>query len=240
MSVSPPPSLVVTCEHGGNRIPARYRPWFRGASALRALASHLGYDPGALQMARELGRRFGCPVLASTVSRLLVELNRSEHHPRLFSDLSRRLPRAEQERVLDSLYRPHRGNVESALASIALRGGPALHVASHSFTPVRQGVARRADVGFLYDPSRPAERRFASRWRSALLELRPDLRVRRNYPYRGSSDGLTTYLRGRLPRGRYLGIELEVSQKWFFVGGSDWAAMRRAIVDSLALTLTSS
>jgi len=30
--------LLITCEHGGNRIPARYRPLFRGAGKL--LDSH--------------------------------------------------------------------------------------------------------------------------------------------------------------------------------------------------------
>ena len=37
-------TFIVTCEHGGNRIPAPYRPLFRGQKAL--LDSHRGYDPG--------------------------------------------------------------------------------------------------------------------------------------------------------------------------------------------------
>src|SRR5436305_13375521 len=38
--------LLITCEHGGNAVPERYRGAFAGAA--RALASHRGYDPGAL------------------------------------------------------------------------------------------------------------------------------------------------------------------------------------------------
>ena len=41
---------LITCEHGGNRIPPRYRDLFAGCEAL--LQSHRGYDPGALTLAR--------------------------------------------------------------------------------------------------------------------------------------------------------------------------------------------
>ena len=45
-------AFLITCEHGGNRIPAPYRRLFRGQRAL--LDSHRGYDPGALVMAKAL------------------------------------------------------------------------------------------------------------------------------------------------------------------------------------------
>lgn len=38
--------LVITCEHGGNRIPVPYDDPFRTRQA--ALDSHRGFDPGAL------------------------------------------------------------------------------------------------------------------------------------------------------------------------------------------------
>ena len=44
--------FIITCEHGGNRIPAPYRRLFRGQRAL--LDSHRGYDPGSLVMAKAL------------------------------------------------------------------------------------------------------------------------------------------------------------------------------------------
>ena len=74
-------SPVITCEHGGNRIPAPYRDLFHTHQAL--LDSHRGYDPGALIMARALATAFAAPLVTSTVSRLLVDLNRSVGHPRL-------------------------------------------------------------------------------------------------------------------------------------------------------------
>src|ERR1700739_839489 len=41
-------TFIITCEHGGNRIPVPYRRLFRGQRAL--LDSHRGYDPGSLVM----------------------------------------------------------------------------------------------------------------------------------------------------------------------------------------------
>src|SRR5688572_16351358 len=75
MSRTRPPvrsiELLVSCEHGGNRIPARYRKLF--SATRRVLATHRAYDPGALTMARDFARAFGCDLHYSTVSRLLVE-----------------------------------------------------------------------------------------------------------------------------------------------------------------------
>jgi predicted N-formylglutamate amidohydrolase len=73
-------AFLVTCEHGGNRIPAPYRKLFVRQRAL--LDSHRGWDPGALQMARALSTALRAPLVASTTSRLLVDLNRSAGHPR--------------------------------------------------------------------------------------------------------------------------------------------------------------
>jgi predicted N-formylglutamate amidohydrolase len=67
--------LLVSCEHGGNRIPPRYRKLFSASAGV--LATHRAYDPGALAVARDFARAFRAQLFYSTVSRLLVELNRS-------------------------------------------------------------------------------------------------------------------------------------------------------------------
>jgi hypothetical protein len=46
-----------------------------------------------------------------------------------------------------------------------------------------------------------------------LLQPRiPELRIRCNYPYRGTADGLVRSLRHRFSYQDYLGLELEVNQ----------------------------
>ncbi len=87
---APLASFLITCEHGGNRIPTAYRRLFRGQKAL--LGSHRGYDPGALVMAKALARALNAPLVSSAVSRLLVDLNRSIGHPQLFSAATRGVP----------------------------------------------------------------------------------------------------------------------------------------------------
>lgn len=226
---------LITCEHGGTRVPARYRHLFRGHEDL--LHSHRGHDPGALLLARELAAALGAPLVVSTVSRLVIDLNRSPGHPRLYSELTRPLPLAARREILQRHYLPYRARVEGWIADQVERGGRVLHLSAHSFTPVLDGKVRNADVGLLYDPRRPAEAAFCRRWQQALQSLGTDLRVRRNYPYTGRSDGLTAWLRRRFPAERYLGIELEVNQRHPLGGGAAWRELRARIIASLRQTM---
>lgn len=224
-------AFLITCEHGGNRIPAPHRRLFRGRRGL--LDSHRGYDPGALVMARALAEAFRAPLVSSTVSRLLVELNRSIGHPRLFSEATRGMPAQQRSAIIDRYYRPYRAQVERLVARSVSRGRRVIHISSHSFTPELDGRLRRADVGLLYHPGRQAESALCARWKASLAACAPEIRVRRNYPYAGKSDGLTSHLRRRFPPRAYVGIELEVNQKFVFGASRPWTALRGVLIDSL-------
>jgi predicted N-formylglutamate amidohydrolase len=115
----------------------------------------------------------------------------------------------ERERRLDLYYRPYRNAVEAAIRH-ASRVGVCWHLSIHSFSPVANGVPRRAETGVLYDPRRSIEARAALALSQALS--REGFRSRRNYPYRGTSDGLTTHFRRLLPAPSYAGMELEINQ----------------------------
>lgn len=228
-------ALLVTCEHGGNRIPARWRGCFTGQEAL--LASHRGHDPGALLMARDLARRLGAPLFQSTISRLLVDLNRSPGHPRLHAECIQSLPAEERGRIVACHYTPYRTQAEQAVAAALAAGQRLIHISSHSFTPVLEGVTRNADVGLLYDPARPGEAALCRAWQAAIAARQPGLRVRRNYPYTGKSDGLTAWLRRRFSGDAYLGIELEINQAIVFGGGVRWRRLRAELIASLEQAL---
>ncbi|MGE5171115.1 MAG: N-formylglutamate amidohydrolase [Rudaea sp.] len=202
---------VVTCEHGGNRVPRELAPRFRGQRTL--LASHRGYDPGALATARTLARVLGAPLVASTVSRLVVDLNRSPGRQFRDSHVMRAAPRDVRDDASSRYYAPYRGLVERIVRDALLTGRRVVHVSSHSFTPILDGDVRQADVGLLYDPAHVAERELCARWQRELAARVPQWNVRRNYPYLGRSDGLTTYLRRRFDADRYVGVELEVNQR---------------------------
>jgi predicted N-formylglutamate amidohydrolase len=207
------PALVLSCEHGGNRLPEGF-PRTPELDAL--LPTHRGWDPGALDLARRMARLLRVPLRFSTISRLVVEPNRDEDGGEVFSPWSEALPPNERKLLLARHHRRHRRRVRSAVEA-ASEGGrrPVVHVGVHTFTPVLDGVERAVDVGILLDPARPLERRVARRWMSALARLRPELRIRENEPYDGRSEGLTTTLRSLHPPGGavgYAGLELEVGQ----------------------------
>lgn len=229
-----PVSVVVSCEHGGNRIPPAYQSFFQGHEAL--LASHRGYDPGALLMAKAIARQFGAPLFAAATSRLLIDLNRSVGHPQLFSEITRNLPAAAKQQILARYYRPYRERVETAIADAIQQGQRVLHLSSHSFTPQLHGEVRKAGIGLLYDPSSEWEQSLCRRWQQSLRQELPGLTIRRNYPYTGTADGFTAYLRRRYASGWYAGIELEVNQKYFLDDRGKWRSLRRMIVATLSKT----
>jgi len=222
---------LITCEHGGNRIPLRYRALFAGFEAL--LQTHRGYDPGALALARELATTLAAPLFVSTTSRLLVDLNRSIGHPALYSEATRDTPPTVRREILEKYYLPYRNRVEAHIGEAIARGKRVIHLSSHSFTPVLDSEIRNADIGLLYDPGRPGETELCHHWQTGLKALAPVLKVRRNYPYTGQSDGLTAYLRRRFPVDAYVGIELEINQKHVIQGGRHWRVLRSHVIGAL-------
>jgi predicted N-formylglutamate amidohydrolase len=163
--------------------------------------------------------RLGYPYFPGRYSRLLIDLNRSEHHPRLVparafavvvpgnEDLSTDEINLRVERY----WRPHWEAVERALRLRTRRRRACLHVGLHSFTPVLGGRRRYCDVGLLFDPARALEAATARALRKSLQSS--GLSIRFNYPYRGTSDGLTTAMRKRLPPSCYAGMEIELNQR---------------------------
>ncbi len=228
-----PLQLIVSCEHAGNVVPAAYREHFLGHE--HHLRTHRGWDPGALLLAREICKSLGAPLYATATTRLLIDANRSVGNPALHGEMVRGLPQRERRVIVATHYRPHRDAIEGAVAD-AIRGGASVvHVASHSFTPVLNGVVRTADIGFLYDPSRPGEVAFSTAWLESLQARRADLRLRRNYPYLGKEDGLTTLLRRRHDVDRYMGLELEVNQRYVEQGGAPWPRLRKDLIAALGV-----
>lgn len=227
-------SPVVTCEHATNRVPPGYRVLFASREAEAALGTHRGFDPGAAGLAKSLARTLGAPAFLGGATRLLCDLNRSRNHPRLFSEFTGSLPEDARARILARYWAPYRESVERAVASAAARGRPVLHISCHSFTPVWEGRMRGVDLGILYDPARPGERAWAD---SAIALLRSEFRewrIRRNQPYRGTGDGLTTSLRRIHRNDRYLGIEIEVSQAFPKGDRAVWRRTRARLVRVLA------
>ncbi len=223
--------LLLTCEHAGNEVPAEYSDQFRGWDEL--LQTHRGWDIGAKAAAENLAAHFGVPLLAWDTTRLLVDVNRSLWRRSLFSEITKPLPKARREHILERWYYTHRQLVTNTLAGLLADAHTrVLHLAVHSFTPLLYGKIRETDIGLLYDPARLWERRFCRDWQEH-LNKDSEFRTRLNYPYRGKPDGLTAHFRKIYPDQRYAGIELEINQLYLSANHPQ----RQILLDRLKQTL---
>lgn len=205
--------LIFSCEHGGNKIPSAYQLLFAGQEEL--LNSHQGWDPGALMMAKILSDQLSAPLYYSDISRLLIEQNRTLQHPQLFSSISKNLSETEKASLISAIYIPYVENLEKHIQQAILEGSQVIHLSIHSFTPVLNGVKREAEIGLLFDPTKEVEAKYAQQWKSSIEGKYPDWRVKYNYPYLGTDDGLTQYFREKYPH-LYAGLELEINHALFF------------------------
>ena len=227
--------LMLTCEHASNKLPAM----FKKAIPADVLETHRAYDIGAVQVFRKLVKfakpEFYCE---GKFSRLFVDLNRTITNKAAFSDFYKELAvlspaaAAKAKAQATTYWTEYRDNVEKFVLqnigpsassgtlrksslSLPKRTDVAIvHLGIHSFTPVLNGKVRNTDIGILYDPARPQERAYAQVIKDEIKRLYPSMKVRFNYPYKGTSDGLTTTLRKKFGE-RYVGIEIEINQKFF-------------------------
>ena len=204
-----PTLLFLSCEHAVNTVPAPYAHLF--SSHQSVLQTHRGIDFGALYIAQQLQKTIGCEFTQATVTRLLVDCNRSATHPHCFSEFSNTLSDADKQVLLATYYVPYRQHTEAVIQKHIDDGYQVFHLSCHSFTPEFEGTIRNAGIGLLYDPRRHGEKEVARQWHG-ILSQQTEYRVRMNYPYRGTSNGFTTELRKKHSEKDYLGLELEVNQ----------------------------
>ena len=204
--------LMLTCEHASNRLPAA----FKKAVPADVLKTHRAYDIGAVHVFRKLVKfakpEFYCE---GKYSRLFVDLNRTITNKSAFSEYYEQLDKATASKVkaqATAYWSEYRAAIEKFVKANAKK--EIIHLGIHSFTPELNGKVRNTDIGILYDPSRPQERAYANVIKEEIKRLYPAMKVRFNYPYKGTSDGLTTTLRKKFGP-RYVGIEIEINQKFF-------------------------
>lgn len=205
-------ALIITCEHAGNDLPARYRYLFHANPEV--LQTHRGYDIGALELSRTISGVLNTKAHVHNVTRLLIDVNRSLQNPSVFSEYMDSVGRDERRSIIEQYYLPYRQKVQRLIAGFIAEGEPVLHLSVHTFTPVLRGNVRNTDIGLLYDPRCSTEKNFCRTWKRQLRKQLPEHKYRMNYPYRGTMDGFTTHLREEFSEKNYSGIELEVNQRF--------------------------
>lgn len=235
MELPSSPEFIISCEHAGNQVPEEYQSLFEGAAEI--LSSHRGWDPGALELAEKIAEKTGSELFSYPYTRLFIEPNRSIGHPILFSEFSRTLTKIEKQEIIKKFYQPYREKIIETIRKIAVHDIPVIHISVHTFTPVFKEKERDFEIGLLYDPKKNHEKNVCQLWRSILKQTVPDYRIRMNRPYKGASDGFTTYLRKIFHKNEtfYIGIELEINQKLLFNNNGTWNHLCTKVGESLSV-----
>lgn len=221
--------ILITCEHAGNYVPKDYKFMFAGAEEV--LESHRGWDPGAIGIAKYLARQLEAPLFFQKVSRLLIEMNRSIGNKELYSEFTQNIDKTVKGYLLEKFYNPYREEVEKKIADSVRAGEAVLHISVHTFTPVLNGIVRAVDLGILFDDACEEEKQFCESWKAHLDDILPEHVTMLNCPYNGADDGFTTYLRTRFSGKEYLGIEIEINQK--YIDTPDLSKIKEALAQSL-------
>lgn len=153
-------TAVLVCDHAANRVPRRLGTL--GLDPAR-LAEHIGWDPGAAQVARRLSALLDAPLVLSGYSRLVIDCNRPPASPQSIPERSAGIPvpanlglsPKEREARVQALFRPYHEAIDRLLDARADR--PSLLLNIHSFTPVLGDRPRPWHIGV----SHWRDRRFA-------------------------------------------------------------------------------
>tara|TARA_A100001391_G_scaffold3676_2_gene2920 strand:+ start:1294 stop:2049 length:756 start_codon:yes stop_codon:yes gene_type:complete len=219
-------SLLITCDTGGWKTPTRLRSHLDDtelSSSDQMVAGEIGVDRLVRQgidreanfATRRLAYCSGGIAICNEYRADLIDVGRSLHHRDLFSPAVRELPAATRSAIIEEIYTPYRTRVERQLLDMLRTWSYVVHLSVRTFNAkTRDGRWRRGDIGLLYDPSREDEVDWCMDLVEELYHTAPDLKVRRNHPWRGTNDSLTKALRGQFLPDVYLGIEVVLNRSW--------------------------
>lgn len=231
--------IVLACDHASNFVPAGY-----GTLGLDAgeFQRHIAWDPGALPVARHMAELLDAPLVASRISRLVIDCNRPADAPDLIPEVSettivpgnRGLDAGERARRVALAHQPFHAAIDELLDRRGRAGLESWLVTVHSFTPVYKGVARPWEIGIIHDE----DERLAAPFIDGLRAV-PGLNVGVNEPYSPADRVYYTLERHARTRGipcamieiRNDEIKEEVEQR-------KWAEMLAGILTGLDLAGT--
>ena len=147
-------ALVVTCDHASHHIPGEYADLGLPASELQR---HIAWDIGALGVSERLSALLDAPLLHTTGSRLLLDVNREpdahDSIPLASEDTAipgnHDLDAMERGRRRERFYAPYHDAIEALVRQRIAAGHATAVIAMHSFTPMYRGTARAWEVGVL-------------------------------------------------------------------------------------------
>lgn len=212
-------AFLISCEHAVNRIIPQFAYLFTETDIF---STHWAYDAGALHFAKNLTKKismyFRTEFICGNICRLLVDLNRPTDSKTLFTRFSGKLETEKKEMLLHSFHAPYWQKARQHVNRILQTHPFLIHISVHSFTPELKNINRRTDIGLLFDPDRNYEKKLSTSLKKQIKKQLPEFKTHYNLPYRGTHDGLTASLRQEYPAEKYIGLELELNQKFLTNG----------------------
>ena len=174
--------VVLVCDHASNHIPAGYDGLGLDPSEM---TRHIAWDPGAMPVATAMSKALDAPLVASAVSRLVIDCNRPLDAPDLVAETSETTaipgnrglsPEALRQRIALA-HEPFHAAIDALIDERVAAGLETWLISVHSFTPVYKGVSRPWQIGIVHDGD--------ERLSGPLLEglMRRGLAVGDNQPY---------------------------------------------------------
>jgi predicted N-formylglutamate amidohydrolase len=230
--------IVLACDHASNFIPASYGTLGLGAAELDR---HIAWDPGALPVARRMAELLDAPLVASSISRLVIDCNRPSDAPDLIPEISETtfvpgnagLDAEERARRVALAHQPFHQAIGDLLDRREGMGLESWLVSVHSFTPVYRGVSRPWEIGIIHDE----DERLATPFIDGLRAV-PGLTVGVNEPY--SPADRVYYTLERHARARKIPcamIEIRNDEIADEAGQGRWADLLARIVGDIRLPM---
>lgn len=148
------PHLIV-CDHASHAVPAKL-----GNLGLTdaELQQHIGWDPGALDIAKHLADALDAPLIYSSYSRLVCDLNRYESDPASMLATSdgivvpgnAKLSPAARFRRIDEIFRPYHDAIRERLDAFERAGVVPTVLSIHTCTDTLNGAYRPWPISLSY------------------------------------------------------------------------------------------
>jgi predicted N-formylglutamate amidohydrolase len=150
------PSVVVICDHASNLLPASLAGL--GVNSAR-LEEHIGYDLGALGVARGVAEQLGATLIFGRYSRLAADLNRAPDDASAVPAISDGvlipgnlgLTSSARSQRLRTLHDPYHEHIAGFISTAIESGIRPIIVSIHSFTPSISRINRPWEAGILWD-----------------------------------------------------------------------------------------
>jgi len=201
--------VVLVCEHAANRVPAKLQNL---GLTQDQLASHIGWDPGARELALQLSRTFDAPLIAARFSRLVYDCNRPPEAPSAMPFETEQgiipgnqdLTQTDRDARAAEIYEPFHQALEDVIEFKRQSGEVPIVITVHSFTPVFNGQQRAVQIGYLHGTNDELSK--ALEYHSS-FGSKYDVRL--NQPY-APVDGVLHTIEKHLANGAFPYVMIEV------------------------------